>query len=137
VSDYRDRCIEWCFDRVEDGKFADQKYLDTWPQQYNGVVVLSGVPINVSYWNIGSFELTSEGGFLLLNGEKLIAWHFSGLVTRDHWDYSLSHCADEITSCPEVISKVYAPYVYKLRSIREVAAEVIGFPGAASLVRLR
>ena len=137
VSDYRDRCIEWCFDRVEDGKFADQKYLDTWPQQYNGVVVLSGVPINVSYWNIGSFELTSEGGFLLLNGEKLIAWHFSGLVTRDHWDYSLSHCADEITSCPEVISKVYAPYVYKLRSIREVAAEVIGFPAAASLVRLR
>ncbi len=137
VSDYRDRCIEWCFDRVEDGKFADQRYLDAWPQDYEGVVNLSGVPINISYWNIGSFELTSEGDFLFLGGEKLIAWHFSGLVTPDHWNYSLSHCADEIISRPEVMSKVYAPYVHKLRSIRKVAADAIGFPGAASVGRLR
>ena len=137
VSNYRDRCIEWCFDRVEDGKFADQRYLDAWPKDYEGVVNLSGVPINISYWNIGTFELTSEGEFLCLGGEKLIAWHFSGLVTRDHWNYSLSHCADEIISRPEVISRVYAPYVHKLRSIRKVAADAIGFHAAASLVRLR
>jgi hypothetical protein len=137
VSDYRNRCIEWCFDRVEDGKFADQKYLDTWPLDYAGVVELSGVPINVSYWNIGSFALTSEVDVLLLNEKKLIAWHFSGFTTRDHWNYSLSHCAGEIRSRPEVVSTVYAPYVGKLRALSKVAAEAIGFPRESSLGRLR
>ena len=137
VFDYRERCIEWCFDRVEDGKFADQRYLDAWPLDYAGVVELTSAPINVSYWNIGAFALSSEAEVLLLNNKQLIAWHFSGLVTRDHWNYGLSHCADEIRSRPEIMSTVYAHYVGKLRALFKVAAETIGFPRESSLGRLR
>ena len=46
-----ERCIEWCFDRVEDGKFADQEYLDDWPQVHEDVVVLERPGVGMAPWN--------------------------------------------------------------------------------------
>lgn len=53
---WQDRCIEWCFDRNEDGKFGDQKYLDQWPALFpNEVHILRQVDKTLAPWNVDYF----------------------------------------------------------------------------------
>lgn len=51
------RCLEWCFNRFEEGKFGDQKYLDDWPERFaNEVHVSKQVEKTLAPWNVYHFE---------------------------------------------------------------------------------
>lgn len=53
---WQERCIEWCFNRMEDGKFGDQKYLDDWPVRFaDEVHVLAQVEKALAPWNLSRF----------------------------------------------------------------------------------
>ena len=79
LTQWKKQCLDWCYDRAENGKFADQKYLDTWPEQWHDSVVVASCPgINDALWNIGktAFQKTSAGIFS--DGNPLIFFHFQG-----------------------------------------------------------
>lgn len=77
-----DQCIKWCFARLEDGKFGDQKYLDDWPTRFKGVHVLKHAGGAVAPWNVYKYNFTiKEGKFFVEEkdgGKKvpLIFYHF-------------------------------------------------------------
>lgn len=54
---WQERCLEWCFDRVEDGKFGDQRYLDDWPDRFgDDVHVVRQVEKTLAPWNVRHIE---------------------------------------------------------------------------------
>lgn len=66
---WEQRCIEWCFARIEDGKFGDQKYLDDWPTRFGEQVhVLKDERLLLAPWNATRFPC-----------ELAVAFHFHGL----------------------------------------------------------
>lgn len=74
-----DSCIKWCFNRCEEGKFGDQKYLDDWPEKFDGVRVLKNMGGGVAPWNSVRFKLfkTKSGIFLReKNKTKLFQLNF-------------------------------------------------------------
>lgn len=75
---WADRCIEWCFSRVEDGKFGDQMYLDRWPSQFGDAVhVLEHPEWMQGPWNTDRFTPETAVGFhfhglRLLRGQRVL-----------------------------------------------------------------
>ena len=66
---WEDRCIEWCYGRLEDGKFGDQKYLDDWPERFSTAVhVMINKELALAPWNATRFP----------HGNAVF-WHFHGL----------------------------------------------------------
>lgn len=82
---WQERCTEWCCNRVEDGKFGDQKYLDDWLERFEGVYVLQHPGGGVAPWNVQQYAVS--GGPADLNAVPLsggpsfpvIFYHFHDL----------------------------------------------------------
>jgi len=54
---WQEKCLEWCFERHEEGKFGDQKYLDAWPEIFaNEVHVLRQTDKTLAPWNVQHVE---------------------------------------------------------------------------------
>ena len=75
---WRTQCIEWCYDRLEDGKFADQKYLDNWPELYESLVVSKHPGVGVAPWNIHGQKIRRTDQGLVVGDAKLVFFHFHG-----------------------------------------------------------
>ena len=76
---WRKQCLAWCYDRLEGGKFADQKYLDDWPSLYRDNLSISRHPgVGVACWNIATHPIRSQCGKITVDGSLLVFYHYSG-----------------------------------------------------------
>lgn len=78
LEDWRGRCLEWCHDRLEPDRFADQKYLDAWPERFGPAVhVVTHPGINVAPWNWSGSAWEVRDDRVLVDGGPLIVYHFA------------------------------------------------------------
>jgi len=78
---YKQQCLEWCYDYLEDDRYADQKYLDAWPQQFPKVKVLEHKGAGLAPWNWMQYDINIDGKLnkARVDGQELIFYHFHGL----------------------------------------------------------
>jgi len=77
---WRERCLEWCFARYEQGKMGDQLYLEDWPTRFKGVTVLEHRGGGVGPWNHDQYDIRASGdGCTLIGDAILIFYHFHSL----------------------------------------------------------
>lgn len=139
---WRERCLEWCYDRVEGDRFADQKYLDRWPSQFEGVVVLQHEGANVAPWNAGNHQFTVAGGRVLVDEAPLLFYHFHRLRRRSASLWQLGFWPFRTRPSRVLIDRVYRPYIaalnrWEARLDAGSAAKPLRFrPGLRDALRL-
>ena len=85
LSTWRQQCIAWCYDRLEDDRYADQKYLDRWPAQFNNLVVAKHKGANVAPWNVFRYSVHVRDGIVKIDEQDLIVYHFHQLKLVSSW----------------------------------------------------
>jgi hypothetical protein len=107
---WEDRCIEWCYSRIEDGKFGDQKYLDDWPEKFpEHVHVLENKELLLAPWNATRFPYGN-----------CVCWHFHSLriISRARRSQVFYYGAFYLPRTVKL--NVYSSYVNDLRAAIEI-----------------
>ena len=120
---WRDSCISWCHNSVDNGKYGDQKYLDLWPINFKGIKVSSNHGAGVAPWNLLRYEFTISDNkiFIKLKNDNLntplVFFHFHGLTFYKNETLKLTHHKYVI---PEIVlHKIYVPYIEHLELLKE------------------
>lgn len=94
---WEENCIEWCFERSEDGKSGDQKYLDDWPERFaEQIHILKYPEWALAPWNASRYPYGNS-----------IFYHFQGLRLLKNRKVNLG-----VYPLPPVLIKnVYGPYL--------------------------
>jgi hypothetical protein len=87
---WREQCLNWCFDREENGWYADQKYLDTWQKEFgNQIHEIMHKGLGLAPWNIEDVVIRKRKNKIFVDNELLILYHYQGLkILSEGYIYS-------------------------------------------------
>ncbi len=108
---WRERCVEWCYDRLEGDRYADQKYLDVWPKKFQNVAVLQHKGANLAPWNIVNYVIRKDREGLWVDDQRLVFYHFHALKQPSRWFFNSNLSVYGTPPYPCVRQDIYAPYV--------------------------
>ncbi len=77
---WRKQCLEWCSDSHEDGRFADQKYLDSWQEHFGeGIKEINYIGAGLAPWNVKNYKISVRNKNVYVDNHKLVLYHYQGL----------------------------------------------------------
>ena len=117
---WRERCLEWCYNRVENGLYGDQKYLDHFPEKFKELFILPQKGSNLATWNIRNYKISQKNGKVFVDEDALIFFHFASFRVYPKSNYRFfsyggptgEFSYSKISIANHLIYKPYAKAVY-------------------------
>lgn len=124
---FRDKLLEWCYDRFEPGLWSDQMHVCDWPERFNNVRVIKNPGINLTPFKLFRINVEEKGIVrsigedIFINDTKLVFYHYYGFGYFDDEQFDL--CSYDMTFSDQAIRAIYYPYIdasiAAVRSIRD------------------
>lgn len=128
---WKEKCYEWCFHLYEPERMGDQKYLEKFPNLFQGVHELSHPGGGVAPWNLGQYKLSRiENGQPVLTEIKsgkefpVIFYHFQNIKYLSENMVNVSSGSHS----KKTKDAIYRPYLKEIeRSRRELKKYGVSF----------
>jgi hypothetical protein len=141
LKNWKELCFKWCYVKMEEGKFGDQKYLDDWPEKYpEDVHILKNIGGGAAPWNTQRFSYFLKNKRTYIKDlttnktQQLIFYHFHGLrfytlvnnfrffkLNYKRFDYAVS---TRYIFSASVKKYVYQEYFKHLNKIKKQVAPI-------------
>jgi hypothetical protein len=123
---WRRKCIDWCYDYVDDGRFADQGYLDAFPKMSPRVKAIEHPGVNLAPWNVDNHRISAADGEVRIDGKwPLIFFHFQGL-RRDLGPFFFTSHRRHRAPFPATVRRhIYKPYLDEVLAIETALVPVL------------
>jgi hypothetical protein len=118
LNSYKADCTALCHDRLEDGRFGDQKYLDSWPQRYSSLRIIEHKGVNLAPWNVDNYDLRMKHQKLMVDEDPVVFYHFSGMGTRPSGDVDAYVPARLGAGKDALVRHIVKPYLRRLENQR-------------------
>ena len=122
LKDWKNDCIQWCYNKDEEGRFGDQKYLDYWPQKYQNVHILKHKGGDVAPWNVEQYKITEKNNQIFVDEDLLIFYHFHTfkIITNNKFIlYSSFYSLGK-----QVKKYIYEPYIKEIQKAIKMTKDV-------------
>jgi hypothetical protein len=123
---WRERCLEWCYARYEDGKFGDQLYLEDWTERFKGIHVLQHLGGGLAAWNIQQYRIV-KGDRGRTGTEISTGRNFDVIFYHYHYVRFFKDGVVELGRrllSDEIILLLYVPYIKELEKAKKAIATV-------------
>ena len=121
---WRKSCIDWCYARMEDGKYGDQKYLDYFSEKFASVHEITHLGAGVAPWNIDNFAVLNDNGILKIlpknrqfGLQTIIFYHFQGLKFECRENKVMAE-ASFLKIDKQSLQYLYEPYIKNLIKVK-------------------
>jgi|GEM_PF-6366252 len=128
------RTAEWCYDKIEMDKYADQKYLDNLAQRCHflpvktetmGLAEYNFFQYDIQYTNSNNINRPPQ---ITSNGKTIISWHHHGVVENEDGTFSIRINIKEAQQS-DLYKNIYSFYTGKLREIARRLQQINLCPG--------
>ena len=114
VSEWAKNCLEWCFQRLDQGRYADQKYLNYWPAKYSNLKILNHKGANLAIWNVKNYLIKLNKDKIFIDDKPLIFYHFAGLKQLNSTMFQTNLSSYFVTLNGILLENIYMPYIKKI-----------------------
>ncbi len=124
LQDWRKKCLRWCYNRVEGGKFGDQKYLDMWPKKFKQVHISNHLGAGLAPWNLIDYKFFNRKKNLFIKNKftkkkyELIFFHYHDLKYFNKY-FFLGRYEIGLKAYSKIYKGYMLLYLKEIRKLRE------------------
>lgn len=114
LKEWRANCFDYCGDEPSLGRYADQKYLDFWPEKYN-TFIFNFPYLGLAPWNTNNCNLEQLGNKFRFNEGNIILYHFHHFRRINRYIFTFGIHEFNVKNISREILSIYKIYINELK----------------------